>query len=109
MAQSPPKPVGKLKEHKTTRVIVKGTEDGKKVTWVMDGHTSGMPAWGIGADVDTGSPPSIAAQMLARKEITGVGALPPELVVPPKAFFKQLKKRRFRFKTTRKSGWAFPI
>ena len=109
MAQPEPQPVGKRREYKTTRIIVKGTEDGKKVTWVMDCHTTGMPAWGIGADVDTGSPPSVAAQMLARKEIVGVGAVPPELVVPTKVFFKHLKKRRFRFQATRKKGWAFPI
>ena len=32
-------------------------------------------------------------QMLARGSITARGALPPEIAIPPKPFFKELKKR----------------
>ncbi|UCF81729.1 MAG: saccharopine dehydrogenase NADP-binding domain-containing protein [Acidobacteriota bacterium] len=108
MDQAPPRPVGKRREYRNSRAIVKGTENGKKVTWVMDGFTSGMPAWGIGVDIDTGSPPSVAAQMIARKEITGAGVLPPERAMSPDVFFKHMKKRGLRVKATRKTGWSFP-
>ena len=47
MSQRPARQVGKLKQYEVVRAIVKGTAGGKKVTWVVDCHTRGMPAWGI--------------------------------------------------------------
>jgi saccharopine dehydrogenase (NAD+, L-lysine-forming) len=108
MTQSPPRQVGKLKQYEVVRAIVKGEKDRKKVTWIVDCHTSGMPDWGIGLDVDTGSPPAVAAQMLAAGEIVEKGALPPEVAVPPEPFFKRLKIRKMKIKAERKSGWSFP-
>jgi saccharopine dehydrogenase (NAD+, L-lysine-forming) len=108
MTQTPPRQVGKLKQYEVVRAIVKGEKKGKKVTWIVDCHTSGMPDWGIGLDVDTGSPPAVAAQMLAAGEITEKGAVPPEVAVPPEAFFKRLKIRKMRIKAEMKSGWSFP-
>jgi saccharopine dehydrogenase-like NADP-dependent oxidoreductase len=107
MSQPAPQPISKRKQYKITRVIVKGTEDGKKVTWFMDGHTSGKPAWGLGLEISVGSPLSIAAQMLANGEIAARGVVPPELAVPPDLFFKHLRKRGVRVTATRKLGWAF--
>jgi saccharopine dehydrogenase-like NADP-dependent oxidoreductase len=107
MSQPTPHPISKRKQYKITRVIVKGTEDGKKVTWFMDGHTSGKPAWGLGLEISVGSPLSIAAQMLANGEIAARGVVPPELAVPPDLFFKHLRKRGVRVTATRKLGWAF--
>lgn len=109
MTQPPTKQVGPLKQYEVVRAVVKGTRNGKKVTVIADCHTAGMPAWGIGLDIDTGSPPAIAAQMLAAGEITETGALPAEIAVPPQAFFKHLKKRRMSVKTTKKSGWSFSV
>jgi len=109
MAQPVARPVGPLKQYEVLRAVVKGRKNGQKVTWVTDCHTSGMPAWGIGLDIDTGSPPAIAAQMLACGEITARGALPPELAVPPVPFFKHLAKRRMTIKTARKAGWDFAV
>jgi saccharopine dehydrogenase-like NADP-dependent oxidoreductase len=109
MAQPAARRVGPLRQYEVLRAVVKGSKDGRKLTWVADCHTSGMPAWGIGLDIDTGSPPAIAAQMLARGEITARGALPPESAVPPAAFFKHLARRGMTIKTTRRPGWDFAV
>jgi saccharopine dehydrogenase (NAD+, L-lysine-forming) len=108
MSQKPARQVGRLKQYEVVRAIVKGTAKGKKVTWVVDLHTRGMPEWGIGLDVDTGSPPAVAAQMLAAGEITLTGAVPPELAVPCQPFFRRLRTRKMRLTATRKAGWSFP-
>ncbi len=106
MSQPPARQVGRLKQYEVVRSIVKGTRQGKKVTWVVDLHTRGMPDWGIGLDIDTGSPPAVAAQMLAAGEITASGALPPERAVPCAPFFERLARRGMRLVVTRKSGWG---
>jgi saccharopine dehydrogenase (NAD+, L-lysine-forming) len=107
MSQPPAQQVGKLKQYEVVRSIVKGTQQGKKVTWVVDLHTRGMPAWGVGLDIDTGSPPAVAAQMLAAGEITARGALPPEQAVPWAPFFERLRRREMKVVATRKAGWGF--
>ncbi len=109
MSQPAPKQVGKLNQYEVVRAVVKGTLGRKKVTLIHECHTAGMPQWGIGLDIDTGSPPSIAAQMLARGEITERGALPAEIAVPPLLFFEYLKARNMKIKTVQKSGWEFKV
>lgn len=109
MSQPVPKQIGPSRQYEVVRAIVKGTKAGKKVTWVMDCHTAGMPSWGIGLDIDTGSPPAVAAQMLAANEITEIGALPPELAVPPEPFFRRLAKRGMTVKVSREPGWTFVV
>ncbi len=42
---------------------------------------------------DTGTPPSIAALMIAKEQIKNAGSLPPELCVELEVFFKKLEKR----------------
>lgn len=101
------KPVGPIRQYEVIRSIVLGKEKGKKVCWLVDCHTKGMPQWGIGLDIDTGAPPSIAAQMIARGEIDAFGALPPEKVVPPQPFFKELARRGMTVKTKKVAGWSF--
>ncbi len=95
LVRSLPKPVvkGRLKEYEIIRVVVKGKRGGQSQTWIVDCHTRGIPKWGIGLDIDTGSPPAIAAQMLARGEIEARGVVPAEVAVEPKLFFAELKKR----------------
>ncbi|MGK5083547.1 saccharopine dehydrogenase NADP-binding domain-containing protein [Bdellovibrionota bacterium FG-1] len=109
MTQPPTRQVGRLKQYEVVRAVVKGIKNGKKITWVVDCHTAGMPAWGIGLDIDTGSPPAIAAQMLALGEITETGAIPAEIAVPPEKFFKHLKKRKMTVKASKKTGWKFAV
>ncbi|MEK7287838.1 MAG: saccharopine dehydrogenase NADP-binding domain-containing protein, partial [Elusimicrobiota bacterium] len=65
MSQAVPKAVGPLKQHEILRAVVRGSRGGRGLRVVADCHTKGMPRWGIGTDVDTGCPPSIAALMLA--------------------------------------------
>jgi len=108
MSQRPVKQVGTLDQYEVVRSVVKGTSKGKKVTWVVDCHTRGMAEWGIGLDIDTGSPPAIAAQMLAAGEVTATGTVAPEVAVPCAPFFRRLGVRRMQVKATRKAGWAFP-
>jgi lysine 6-dehydrogenase len=108
MNQPPPKQVGKLNQYEVVRSIVKGLSKGKKVTWIVDCHTRGMPEWGIGLDIDTGSPPAVAAQMLAAGEINVTGAAAPEILVPCEPFFERLRTRKMRLEATRKVGWSFP-
>jgi saccharopine dehydrogenase-like NADP-dependent oxidoreductase len=107
MNQPAVKQIGKLKQCEVIRAIVKGKSRGKKLTWVVDCHTAGMEKWGIGTDIDTGSPPAIAVQMLAEGEINETGAIPAEIAVPPEPFFKRLKQRKMTIKTSLKSGWGF--
>jgi saccharopine dehydrogenase-like NADP-dependent oxidoreductase len=107
MSQRPARRIGRLTQYEVVRAIVKGHSGGRKATWVVDLHTRGMPAWGIGLDIDTGSPPAVAAQMLAAGEITVTGAVPPEVAVPCAPFFERLGRRKMKVVATRKSGWGF--
>jgi saccharopine dehydrogenase (NAD+, L-lysine-forming) len=107
MGQRPARQVGRLRQYEVVRAIVKGTRLGRKATWVVECHTRGMPAWGVGLDIDTGSPPAVAAQMLAAGEVTVTGAVPPELAVPTAPFFSRLRRRGMRLVATRKAGWGF--
>jgi saccharopine dehydrogenase (NAD+, L-lysine-forming) len=105
MSQKPGKQIGKLKQYEIVRAVVKGIKNKKKTTITLDCHTSGMPKWGIGTDLNTGSPPSIAALMLGRGEIRGTGVRAPENSIDPLPFFAALKKRRFLVKASIKTGW----
>lgn len=107
MSQTPGQQVGKLNQYEVVRAIVKGTKNKKKVTMIADLHTPGMPSWGIGVDIDTGSPPAVAAQMLNAGEIKMVGVVAPEIAVPHEAFFKRLKLRKMTAKIAKKTGWGF--
>lgn len=109
MSQTKPTPIGRLKQYEIVRAVVKGSSGRQKLTHIVDCYTAGMPAWGIGLDIDTGAPPSIAAQMLLQGLITERGVVPPEVAVLPVPFFKELKKRRMTIKETIKSGWGFPV
>jgi saccharopine dehydrogenase-like NADP-dependent oxidoreductase len=107
MSQKPARQVGALRQYEVVRAIVKGLAGGKQVTWVVECHTRGMPAWGIGLDIDTGTPPAVAAQMLAAGEVTVTGAVPPEIAVPTAPFFSRLARRRMKLVASRKAGWGF--
>lgn len=80
-------------EYEVLRVVVKGKSEGQSITQVLDCHCPGIPDWGLGVDADTGCPPSIMMQMLARGDISARGVLPAEQSIPPKAFFAELVKR----------------
>lgn len=108
MAQKPAVRKGPPNQAECIRAVVKGFQKKKKVTLVADCMTRGMPAWGVGTDINTGTPPSIAAMMILRGEITERGVLPAEIAVPPEPFLKELKKRKMTVTYSRTSGWEFP-
>jgi saccharopine dehydrogenase-like NADP-dependent oxidoreductase len=83
-------------EYEVIRSVVRGKTGGRAVEDIVDCHVTGMPAWGFGIDVDTGCPPSIAVQMIARGEITLRGALPAEQCIPTVPYFAELAKRNMR-------------
>ncbi|MBI5881761.1 MAG: saccharopine dehydrogenase NADP-binding domain-containing protein [Elusimicrobia bacterium] len=109
MSQKPARQAGPLRQYEVVRTVIKGRKNGRKATVVVDCRTAGMPSWGIGLDIDTGSPPAVAAQMLASGEITETGAIPPEKAVPPEPFFKRLKRRGMTVRVSMKSGWGFAV
>jgi saccharopine dehydrogenase-like NADP-dependent oxidoreductase len=80
-------------EYEILRVVVRGSRHGEVVEETVDCHTPGKPEWGIGSDINTGSPPSIVMQMLAAGEITTRGCVPPERAVPAQTFFSHLERR----------------
>ena len=99
-----PKPttVGPRDEYEILRVTIRGRRGGRAVEQILDCHVPGKPEWNIGVDIDTGAPPSIAAQMLLAGTITATGVLPPEQVIPPEPFFRALRQRNIRI--LRRSG-----
>jgi saccharopine dehydrogenase-like NADP-dependent oxidoreductase len=104
--QKPPIQIGKLRQHEIVRTIVKGTRGKGRLTLVLDCHTEGNSRWGIGTDLNTGSPPAVVARMIAAGEITATGVEPPERVVPPTRFFTHLKKRGLWLRAITRRGWS---
>lgn len=109
MNQPTSKRVGELKQYEVLRSVVKGIRRGKKVTWIVDCHTSGMQAWDLGTDINTGCPPSIVAQMIAYGKIKEKGVLAPEKAIDPNYFFEELAKRQMFIKVQKKDGWTFEV
>jgi saccharopine dehydrogenase-like NADP-dependent oxidoreductase len=105
MSQMAPKIKGKVKQYEIVRAVVKGKKAKKKLTYVLDCHTTGMAKWGMGPDINTGCPPAIVAQMIAKGVIDTRGAIPAEIAVPPRPFVAELKKRNMFVKVQKKSGW----
>lgn len=93
-----PRPLraGARDEYEILRVIARGRRAGRRVEEILDCHVTGLPAWDVGVDIDTGAPPSIAAQMLVAGALDGRGVRPPEQAVPPGPFFRELARRGMR-------------
>lgn len=92
-------------EYEILRVIVRGERSGRRVEEIVDCHTPGIRAWKMGIDVDTGCPPSIAMQMLARGEIDARGCVPPEVAIPAAPFFRELARRGMTVRR-RRTAWS---
>lgn len=92
------------RDAETVRVVLEGTKAGRKRRLTLDATTrySTRPVFSAVAR-DTGFPISVAAQMLARGEITAQGALPPELAIPAREFLRELDKRGIKISG---SGWS---
>jgi lysine 6-dehydrogenase len=91
------------RDAETVRVVVEGSKAGRKRRLSLDATTrySTRPVFSAVAR-DTGFPISVAAQMLARGQITERGVLPPEIAIPAGEFLKELDKRGIRISG---SGW----
>jgi lysine 6-dehydrogenase len=83
-----PRAAGPLVRDEILRVRVLG--DGREV--VLDCH-AGPEAGGVGPDIDTGAPPSIAAQLLGGELELRPGVFAPEEVVPWPPFRRELERR----------------
>lgn len=71
-----------------------GEIDGRPTTLRYDAITTPNERWKIGGGtVDTGVPPSIASQWLAKGKIEKRGVVPPESCIDPLPYFSELSKR----------------
>jgi lysine 6-dehydrogenase len=87
---------GGADDYEVLRVTLRGRRGRTRVEDVLDCHVPGLPAWGVGADIDTGAPPSIVAQMIVDGRIQARGVVAPESAVPPDPFFRELAARGMR-------------
>ncbi|HZE88740.1 MAG TPA: saccharopine dehydrogenase C-terminal domain-containing protein, partial [Verrucomicrobiae bacterium] len=83
------------------RVTVKGTRGGKRVTRAYELIDAMDEIHGITAMMRTTAyPVSIVAQMIARGDVTGPGALPLETAIPPAPFLRALAERHIDIQQT---------
>lgn len=76
-------------------VYIRGKHKGKPREILMECIVPPLKGWEeAGCNIDTGMPASIMAQMIFNKIITKPGSYSPEDIVPPAAFFKELRKRK---------------
>jgi saccharopine dehydrogenase-like NADP-dependent oxidoreductase len=88
------KPIGKPARHEVLRALVRGRRAGRPVVAIADCYAGPGAGRGIGPDLDTGAPPSIAVQLMLSGEIEiRPGVWAPESVVPVEPFVRQLERR----------------
>ncbi len=76
------------------RCILVGEKDGHPVTLRYEAVTWPHKKWNVGGGVvDTGVPPSIAAQWMVKGLIKRKGVLPPEIAFDPLLYFRELSAR----------------
>src|SRR5207302_1893416 len=76
------------------RCLLIGERDGNPVTLRYEAVTWPHKKWNVGGGVvDTGVPPSIAAQWMLEGRTKGPGVLPPEIAIEPVAYFTELSAR----------------
>ena len=76
------------------RCIVIGERRGHPVTLRYEAVTGPHKRWNLGGGVvDTGVPPSIAAQWILQGKVKARGTVPPELAFDPLPYFRELNAR----------------
>ena len=76
------------------RCVLIGEKNGNPVTLRYEATTWPHKKWKLGGGVvDTGVPPSIAAQWLLKGKVKEKGTIPPEIAFEPKAYFKDLNSQ----------------
>ncbi len=97
ISQQPRPKIIRLDDYECLLIDLHGRKGGKRKHVQVGCMARAKPEWGAAAgDVDTGTPPSIVAQMLASGKISEPGVFPPEYHVPHKEFFEALSKRRMK-------------
>ena len=92
--QGAPLPTGKPVRYEVLRTVVRGTIGRRKVTVIADCHAGSNAGNGVGPDINTGAPPSIAVQLMAGGEMPiRPGVWAPEQVVPIAPFVRELRRR----------------
>jgi len=109
MSQKIPDIIGEINQCEIVRVIGKGIKNNKKSTLILDCFTYSKPEWNVGTDINTGSPPSIVAQMIDKKIIKEFGVLPPEKIIPFELFIKEIEKRNMYLKIQEKNSWNLKL
>ena len=89
-----PKPKEPEKDLDIQRVVIWGEKDGDPVTLRYEAVTWPHKRWNVGGGtVDTGVPPSIAAQWILKRKVKRTGAIPPETAFDPLPYFKDLNSQ----------------
>jgi lysine 6-dehydrogenase len=92
-----PVPLGRPERHEVLRTVVAGRRRGRAVTVTTDCVVGPRAGGGVGPDIDTGAPPSIAIQLMIAGEIPlRPGVWAPEQVIPPEPFVRELERRGMR-------------
>jgi saccharopine dehydrogenase-like NADP-dependent oxidoreductase len=89
----PPRPEGPFDRYEILRVRVSGSSGGPPESVVIDCHADARAGGGVGPDIDTGAPPSIAAQLLGDELPIRPGVFAPEEVIPWAPFQRELQRR----------------
>ena len=91
LIESLPKPKAPELDVDVQRCELIGEKDGHPTTLRYEAWTGPHERWGLGGGtVDTGVPPSIAAQWLAKGRVKAKGCVPPEVALDPVPYFKEL-------------------
>ena len=103
--------LGKPARFEVLRTVVRGRRRGRVVTVTTDCLVGPRAGGGVGPDIDTGAPPSIAVQLLIGGEIPlRPGVWAPEQVIPPEPFVRELERRGMRVveRISGRSTWTRP-
>ncbi len=91
LIESLPKPKDPELDVDVQRCELIGEKDGIPTVLRYEAWTWPHERWNLGGGtVDTGVPPSIAAQWLARGKVKATGTVPPEVALDPLPYFKEL-------------------
>jgi lysine 6-dehydrogenase len=89
-----PRPTGPIDRYEILRARVVGADGGgQQQTVTVDCHAAADAGGGLGPDIDTGAPPSIAAQLLGDELPVRPGVYAPEEVIPWVPFRRELERR----------------
>src|SRR5881296_1972810 len=89
-----PKPKDPELDVDIQRCVLVGEKEGNPMTLRYEAVTWPHEKWNVGGGVvDTGVPPSIAAQWMVKGSIKQRGVIPPEIAFDPLPYFKELSAR----------------